>query len=84
MGQSSAGDDAVRRCDFTVSVNMLLGMARRHWQLSPAAGFVVHCDNILTETDPDRLCFTLRPESQRGIRADIYLYFYNSAPTSGL
>lgn len=66
---------------FTVSVNMLLGMARRHWQLSPAEVFVVRCDNILMETDPDRLSFTLLPESQRGIRADTYRYFRNSALT---
>ena len=46
-------------------------ISRRAWQLGAAENNVVHCANILTESDPKRLEFHLYPEGPRGIRANL-------------
>lgn len=46
------------------------GLLRHSWKLNPAEVSVVRCDNILTETDPAALRFTLLPKGFRGIRVD--------------
>jgi hypothetical protein len=55
------------------------GLLRRAWMLNPAEVSVIRCDNILTETDPDALRFTLLPQGTRGIRADAVQQIDNPA-----
>jgi hypothetical protein len=43
----------------------------RAWQLGAAEVNVVHCTNILTESDPGRLVFQQYPRGPRGIRVDV-------------
>lgn len=51
----------------------------RAWQLGAAEVNVVHCDNILTETDPQKLTFTTYPRGPRGIRVDAFRHQHNPA-----
>jgi hypothetical protein len=43
----------------------------QNWQLGAAECNVVHCENILTESDPEKLVFTLYPKGPRGIRTNL-------------
>ncbi len=43
----------------------------RAWMALPAEVSVVKCENILSESDPSKLRFSLLPEGPRGIRADV-------------
>jgi hypothetical protein len=55
---------------------------RRHfraWQLGAAEINVVHCENILTEQDPDKLIFTQYPKGHRGIHIDVCKHHTNPA-----
>lgn len=51
----------------------------RAWMILPAEVSVLRGDNLLTETDPDRLRFTLLPEGPRGLRADVRKHWDNPA-----
>ena len=44
------------------------------WRLFRSETNIVRCDNILEETDPEELQFTLLPEGPRGIRLDVAPY----------
>jgi hypothetical protein len=55
---------------FTFGSHPMTQMSRRAWQLSAAEVSLVRCDNILSETDPEALRFTLLPQGPRGIRTD--------------
>lgn len=55
------------------------GSMRRDWQLVAGETALLWCENILTETDPDGLAFTLLPEGPRGIRADLLNHADNPA-----
>jgi len=46
------------------------GSLRRYWQLVAGETSLLWCENILTETNPQLLRFTLLPEGPRGIRVD--------------
>lgn len=54
---------------------------QRAWMTLPAEVSVICCDNLLTETDPDKLTFTLLPKGPRGIRADVRAQWDNPALT---
>lgn len=62
-----------------VSFQKYTGTKRRTWRLSVAECSVIRCDNILTETDPDKLSFSLLPEGPRGIRVDARKHMDNPA-----
>jgi hypothetical protein len=51
----------------------------RHWQIGAGEVGLVRCDNILTESDPDKLAFTLLPEGPRGIRVPVREHWDNPA-----
>jgi hypothetical protein len=51
----------------------------RAWQLGVAENNVVHVENLLTESDPDKLIFTRYPEGPRGIRVDVFKHRGNTA-----
>lgn len=55
------------------------GLNRRAWMLNPAEGSVIRCDNILNETDPAKLRFSLLPAGPRGIRVDMWKHRNNPA-----
>lgn len=55
-----------------ISIFQKIGLHRRAWKLNPAEVSLIRCDNILTETNPENLAFTLLPEGPRGIRVDIF------------
>lgn len=55
------------------------GSMRRDWQLVAGETGLLWCENILTETDPECLEFTLLPEGPRGIRADLLTHVDNPA-----
>jgi len=52
---------------------------QRAWQTLAAEVSVVRCDNLLTESDPVKLKFTLLPAGPRGIRADVRAQWDNPA-----
>jgi hypothetical protein len=52
---------------------------QRCWRLSAAETYVLHCVNLLTEQDPDKLQFTLYPDSPNGIRCNIAATWNNPA-----
>ena len=60
------------------------GLQRRNWMLIPAEVSVIRCDNILTETDPAKLRFSLWPAGPRGIRVDAWKHRDNAALTRHL
>lgn len=62
-----------------VSATLASGMRRRAWMLAPAEVRVIRCDNLLTESDPNCLRFTLLPDGPRGIRADAFAQRDNPA-----
>ena len=62
---------------FTFSAHGMSVLNRRAWQLGAAEVNVVRCENILSETDPEKLRFTLLPKGPRGIRADAYNHWNN-------
>ena len=64
---------------LTFGANRHGGSARRRFQLGTAEVNVVRCDNILTETDSQKLQFTLLPAGNRGIRVDAYKHWQNPA-----
>lgn len=51
----------------------------RPWQIGAAEVNVVRCDNILTESHPENLTFTLLPGGRHGIRTDLYTHWRNPA-----
>jgi len=51
----------------------------RPWQIGAAEVSVVRCDNILTESDPGKLAFTLLPAGKHGIRTDLHTHWRNPA-----
>jgi hypothetical protein len=55
------------------------GSMRRDWQLVAGETVFLHCENLLTESDPDRFQFSLLPPGPRGIRADIVKHIANPA-----
>lgn len=55
------------------------GLPRRAWMLTPGEASILRCDNILDESDPARLQFTLLPEGPRGIRVDAVEHHGNAA-----
>lgn len=52
---------------------------RRAWMILAAEASVIRCDNLLTESDPAKLQFTLLPPGPRGIRADVRKHWDNPA-----
>lgn len=44
------------------------------WPLRPSETNLIRCDNLLTETDPEDLEFTLLPYGTKGIRLDVKPY----------
>ena len=52
---------------------------RRAWQTLAAEVSLLRCDNLLTESDPAKLKFTLLPAGPRGIRADVRAQWDNPA-----
>lgn len=62
---------------FTFTAWRAGGLNLRCWRLNPAEVFLVRCDNILTETRPGKLRFTLLPEGPRGIRVDVFQHRRN-------
>ncbi len=55
------------------------GLQRRAWMLTPSECSLVRLDNVLTESDPEKLRFTLLPEGARGIRVDTFSHLKNPA-----
>lgn len=55
------------------------GAVRRFWQLCCCEASLLWCENLLTETDPAKLRFSLRPPGTRGIRASIMSHGDNPA-----
>jgi hypothetical protein len=53
----------------------------RAWMTLPAEVSVIRCDNLLTESDAEKLEFTLLPQGPRGIRADVLKHWDNPALT---
>jgi hypothetical protein len=70
--------------DVILPLSMFCRLPSRHnraWMLVPAEVSVVRCENLLTESDPAKLTFTLLPEGPRGIRADVRKHWENPALT---
>jgi hypothetical protein len=56
------------------------GRSRVHaWQLGSPEAYVVHCENILTEQDPEKLEFKMYPDDYQGIRTHVYDHWHNPA-----
>ncbi|MCF7688134.1 MAG: glycoside hydrolase [Cephaloticoccus sp.] len=55
------------------------GAVRRFWQLGCCEASLLWCENLLTETDPSKLRFSLLPPGSRGIRANIMSHGDNPA-----
>jgi hypothetical protein len=55
------------------------GSMRRDWQLVAGETVFLHCENLLTESDPEKFEFSLLPPGPRGIRADIVKHIDNPA-----
>lgn len=55
------------------------GLQRRSWCLNSAEVSVIRMDNILAESDPSKLVFTLLPEGSRGIRVAAEKHLNNTA-----
>lgn len=55
------------------------GGKRRAWLASPAEVGVIQMDNILTESDPEKLKFGLHPSGPRGIRVDLIKHLDNAS-----
>lgn len=55
------------------------GATRRFWQLCCAEASLLACENLLTESDPARLRFSLLPPGPRGLRADAARHADNPA-----
>lgn len=62
-----------------ISCNPFSGTKRRTWRLGPAECSVIRCDNIRSQTDPEKLSFTLLPQGPRGIRVDPKKHMDNPA-----
>jgi len=55
------------------------GAVRRFWQLCCCEASLLWCENLLTESDPAKLRFSLLPPGTRGIRASIMSHGDNPA-----
>lgn len=65
---------------------MDIGPELRHgltYQMRPSESNILLCENILTETNPDKLKFKLLPEGDKGIRVDVKR-FLNKRPLQKL
>ncbi len=65
--------------DVLLPVSMAARFNCRIWISLAAEVSVVRCDNLLTESDPAKLQFTLLPPGPRGIRADVQKHWNNPA-----
>lgn len=63
---------------FCFSSLLRLTGGDRKWQLGAAEVNMIHCENILSESDPTALRFTLLPRGPRGIRTDLEKNWHNA------
>jgi hypothetical protein len=65
--------------EVLLPISMAARIECRIWMTLAAEVSVVQCDNLLTESDPSKLQFTILPPGPRGIRADVKKHWDNPA-----